>query len=921
MKTGNICMIAMLTALFAGPAFCADLDVGDGDNDNTYTATNTYAAATKIVKTGTGKTTLNFGTYTTNPGFTGEIEVQEGTLAVHGIANIGTPSKITVSDGATLDLTTNEGQDPVNLVGKEIVISGSGQNGAGALVRGGIKGVNNLFRTLTLAADAKITLNAQIGLGDGSTAKYGVIKLNGHTLTKSGTSKLYCPNVQFYGSDGTTADPGNIVVTQGTLFLQNGNALSGGNANNSITLQAGAELQLRNTNPIYWSVNATGENAKIWSDGSPSADGRHRLCGPVRNSSAFILSPGGSSPISLYGNSLTLEGGLTVNGTVPTTFTDVSVTNKSVDGIIVKHSSALTRLILNGNTFVTSETNASGRAKTRIIAGSTATGTDNARGVIEICDNTIVTNFGLAIGRSGFGAVDQKGGRSFWLATNAAYDRSAMYPRSYGYLGLTGGKFVFDGDGPTDSNKKSSHFAVYGGFVMDTRGGSADFLSSDKIGFASVDGGTFVYLQGGGSTNFFSGEFGVGLNEDRDHSGHGFLTVTGSGTKLKVGSYLRFLYTNAGAEAFLNINDGGMVATKYIYRLSTAYPFYLNLDGGVIAPLQSNSEFAYRDEAARYPTAATVYEGGVVFDTTETRNGQGAVASGDMVTMKFPFVAPGTEGKRVESISLPSAIASAKLAGPPLVTVSGDGQGASAVALFDSATGYVTNILVTSHGWGYTAADVTFKGAGLEDSTHSDIVVLADQPSSGWKGLTKRGATTLRLSAANTFKGDVTVEGGLLSFNNSTAPQGGMPEGAGITVKDGAMISFAAASTAVTVPFIAGCGSTSYGYFTVTNRIECTAEDIFAGRHLRIGRRISLADGVKIVLTDPENLSAYRNSGRAVVLEAGTDVANDTLTCAGRLELDFGSEAGAESASRWSLRATNKQLTLGSVKGLQISFM
>ena len=70
----------------------ADVDVGDGANDNTYTDATAYAGATKIIKTGTGKTTLNFGTYATMPAFSGEIEVQQGTLAVYGIQNLRSPT-------------------------------------------------------------------------------------------------------------------------------------------------------------------------------------------------------------------------------------------------------------------------------------------------------------------------------------------------------------------------------------------------------------------------------------------------------------------------------------------------------------------------------------------------------------------------------------------------------------------------------------------------------------------------------------------------------------------------------------------------------------------------------------------------------------------------------------------------------------
>ena len=183
MKTENICMIAMLTALFAGSAFCADLEIGDGANDNTYSYSATYAAATKIVKTGTGKTTLNFGTYATKPGFTGEIEVQQGTLAVYGIPNLGTPTKITVSSGATLDLTTSESSAPSNLKNCEIVIAGTGVNDGGAFIRGGTTSANDLFKTLTLAADATITINKQVGINSSG----GTVNLKGFALTKAGS--------------------------------------------------------------------------------------------------------------------------------------------------------------------------------------------------------------------------------------------------------------------------------------------------------------------------------------------------------------------------------------------------------------------------------------------------------------------------------------------------------------------------------------------------------------------------------------------------------------------------------------------------------------------------------------------------------------------------------------------------------------
>ena len=68
---------AVLSSALATVAFASDVDVGDGANDNTYTDSSEYAGATKIIKTGTGKTTIDFGTYDAKPNFSGEIEVRQ----------------------------------------------------------------------------------------------------------------------------------------------------------------------------------------------------------------------------------------------------------------------------------------------------------------------------------------------------------------------------------------------------------------------------------------------------------------------------------------------------------------------------------------------------------------------------------------------------------------------------------------------------------------------------------------------------------------------------------------------------------------------------------------------------------------------------------------------------------------------------
>ena len=200
-----------LTAVLFLSVHAADVDVGDGANDNTYTDSTTYAGATKIVKTGTGKTTLSFGNST--PSFNKEIEVREGTLAVAQYPqNFGSPTKITVSSGATLDLSW-AGNATGNIPNAELVIEGTGVNDAGAIRRTTGNNINALFKTITLTGNALIKHTPQCGFSD----NVGIVNLNGHTLSvHAGSSVFYCPGTQF--KDNGAATFGGLTILSGTFF-------------------------------------------------------------------------------------------------------------------------------------------------------------------------------------------------------------------------------------------------------------------------------------------------------------------------------------------------------------------------------------------------------------------------------------------------------------------------------------------------------------------------------------------------------------------------------------------------------------------------------------------------------------------------------------------------------------------------------
>ena len=969
MRLVNRMMAFSLAAVAFLPAFAAELDVGDGTNDNTYSDKTAYEGATKIIKTGTGKTTLGFSS---NPTFTGEIEVREGTLAVaSSLLKLGTPSKITVLAGAMLDMSEAAGTATA-MSSTEFVIAGTGVGDAGALCRTSGKAQNAFFRILTLSADATIKFTEQLGFDN---KKSPVINLNGHTLSvaadvPSGYS-FYLPSVQI--KDNGAATPGGITMLSGTIFPRN-STFSTGTADNVLTLKNGTTLRFRDMQvKPKWKVVTEG-NVKFNSDSaSTSSSILNTWVGPVV--AGGEISVGGVDRVNIEGgitNCSTLKkvgagyssisgtnylGGIKLDNSSTFVFKDslTTVTGKltilygtllASNSVMRLDADSLTDMgigdtvsrpclsIRNGSTVVGNDLGEIG-ASARFLVGMSAT----KYGLFEMEAGTVVSNAAMVLGDAGSGAFYQKGGSFYWpvraLSYGNAYADSPFPARragSYAYYGI-GGDFTIK---PyyRDDNMYGLDFGRQGTAVFAIRNaGRFSFVKKGHMPmFATGDGGHSEFYVGSGGKCLVDGYLDFCDTEHKDYRGSMVITVEGEGSELSAvnsatnaAGGIRLLWMKEGASGVVNVNHGGMLSATYLYSYGSPTTWYLNMNGGVIRPysISDSGEFTYRDYAERMPAAATVYEDGVTIDTSHAFDEGG---NKKRVIWNITLSAPGA-GKRIAAISLPTdagfaaEVAAGSLIGSPVVTISGAGTGASAFALYDDANHAVTNIIVTSPGWGYAddgSTVATLSLGGLTNS-YACAVTLEDQPATGWKGLRKCGAQPLifrgtnELVTAHTFKGDVTVEEGAVYYNIPGAAQGGMPVGAGITLWEDGSIVFPAINTQVDVPFLAGCGTVSNGYVTVTNRIECTADDIFAGKHLRLCRNLTLADGVMVVVTDPENLVQYRHGPAATVVEAGTYYG--TLVCDGAVNFSFGAPCATTDASRWSLRKKGNSILLGAVKG------
>ena len=916
-------VIPIMAALAACSAAVADgvLTIDAPTEDITFTDNVALARASKVVKTGAYKATIKYGTATSS--FAGEIEVQHGTLAAQYLQNFGTPTKITVSSGATLDLTS-ESTGAGNIASTPIFIAGTGVKGGGAIRRTGGGPINSLLGNVTLTADASICNSVQIGCPDSSASTFN---LEGHTLTINAgisgqNSVFYWPRGQFK-KNGSTDDPGHIVVEGGTFYPRY-NAMGGGSTNNTLTLKdclsskgyAKPILRLRNTDThIQWKLIVDGDSsAYIEDDESGSSDVQNVWAGPVELHKQLTVTPKqNGSHLTLAGNVtgrnaianaqfannglLTLkgtnellkitsrsgrtvfDGGKTIaSGAIDATagsitFKDTEVVWDAPTGLYAAGEKSWPADVAFENTFASCDTNAEGGASCRFYLGSDISANHSKYGRLTVNGGSVVSNISMAVGHSGYGALVIAGANCYYPIYNYNFDSLGYNSGAYGYVSVSNGKLKVDGSKIAD-NSIRSFWGYQGTATLAVRaGGEVEFVgtpsqSATHVEFAAVTGGRFSACLSDGAKMEALQTLDFGRNAVRNQAGAADVTLMGTGTVLHVGKYMRVFWTNAGGDFTLNINDGAMLSSPNLYRLDggDGCQMKVNLNGGIIRKLSATPWFANGtawNDTSRQPTRVTVYEKGFTVDTSSL--------SAD-VNMEYAFQSPGA-GKRIKSIVLPmsdAAYAADVFMGPPTVTISGSGEGATAFVDYDDVGHTNRGVVVTCPGWGYGNDTVVTIESGNRQGAYTCPVELEDQPETGWTGFRKVGAPRLNMYGANTYRGDTEVVEGILSFLNPQAPQCGMPQGSGIILHKGAMISFNTASVAVTVPFIRGCGTTSFGYYTVTNAVECFATDLLAGDHLTVNQRMTLGEYAVVKVLGAAALAASDET-RFTVAEVKTN--------------------------------------------------
>jgi autotransporter-associated beta strand protein len=218
--------------------------------------------------------------------------------------------------------------------------------------------------------------------------------------------------------------------------------------------------------------------------------------------------------------------------------------------------------------------------------------------------------------------------------------------------------------------------------------------------------------------------------------------------------------------------------------------------------------------------------------------------------------------------------------GPPMVTIfGGGGTGATAIAQFDSNSGFVTGILMTCPGFGYTSdPTVMLSGGGTNVQTAIGAITRSANTSGG---LTKLGSGTLTLAAANTYTGATTIAGGTLKLGTASALMpntpitlaGGTLDLNGFTVTNtisgSGVISNGAVETVISPAGAGAVGTNTLSFATATVKgsylVDVTS-DVNCDR-LNIQGDVDLSN-LKLELVDPDGLS--RNKAYTILSCSGT---------------------------------------------------
>ena len=583
MKKMLFCCAALASLIAVGEAAYSEVDgfyVFDVSGNDAFSGS--LSGANGVRKTGTGKLT-----FTAANSYTGELIVEQGTMAASTPAYFGSMTKITVKPSATLDISPASGSDTSvgTLKSASLFIEGAGVGGEGAVKRtsGGL--INGVFKTVTLTGDATINISQRWGIG-------GTLTLNGHKLTRIGSAHGILP--------GTTVVPdfdeskGSIESTTGDFNLQAAVNLNG-SADNVLKVTGGRLMLYQATGTRPWTceiggnVNFDGDGAgtgigkstyNIWQGPvmidagfkctfrALSVDKGLRLAGPVvvngqmgfdgpgffgfsgalTNDNSGLVIP--SCDVEFSGGSHRISGDSMVQGRLSYCNGAAMEMGRNCHHYIGSADVETPASLTVSNAVLSGFPNGSCKLRPGQLNGSRTTGF----GYVRIGKGAQVSDYTVEVGYA------TNGVSGFYMNGGVVnrQDTQVIAHVGYGYMGMSGGEHVAVG---ATADKKATYVGMANFGALHQSGG---IYAGEYVIIARGSGSGEVFMSGG-TNNTHAIVLQSGSTASDVTAGTALLAITGSNTVMDAGHSFTQVERRKSSTSVLSVSDGGTLKTGRLF--------------------------------------------------------------------------------------------------------------------------------------------------------------------------------------------------------------------------------------------------------------------------------------------------------------------------------------------------------------------